>query len=144
MPAVAGLGGQRRVERLIVRTQHPKEWINITVRVGDTVPHLGLVEGAVLIFSPHTTASITVNEAWDPAVADDCLRALDDLLPDDWPSYLHAEGNSAAHLKTTLVGSSVLVPVVAGRLQVGRWQGIFLCEFDGPRDREVWVTAVRG
>jgi secondary thiamine-phosphate synthase enzyme len=96
--------------------------------------------GAVLVYSPHTTAGITVNEDWDPAVVHDALDILGELVPRRRARWTHGEGNSAAHVKTALVGSSVLVPVEAGRLVLGRWQGIFLAEFDGPRDREVWIT----
>jgi secondary thiamine-phosphate synthase enzyme len=127
-------------EVLTILTQQPKQLVNVTDLVREAVPRLGLDEGAVLVFSPHTTAGVTVNEAWDPAVADDLIRFLDTLVPHGWPGFRHAEGNSDAHLLTSVVGPSVLIPVSSGNLRLGEWQGVFLCEFDGPRRRQIWVT----
>ena len=90
-------------------------------------------------FVPHTTAGVTINENADPDVMADVAAALEKVVP--WRAgYRHGEGNAAAHVKASLMGSSVHVPVVAGRLRLGTWQGIYLCEFDGPRQRSVWVT----
>ncbi len=99
-------------------------------------------DGLLHVHSPHTTAGVTVNEQADPDVAADMEKAFARLIP--WNAgYAHAEGNSAAHIQTALVGTSVLVPVKAGRPAMGTWQGIFLCEFDGPRTRELWLTPVK-
>jgi secondary thiamine-phosphate synthase enzyme len=103
------------------------------------VSALGLRDGVVTVFAPHTTAGLTINEHADPDVAADLAAALDRMVPWD-AGYEHAEGNAAAHVKASLVGSSVRVLVAGGRLRLGTWQGIFFCEFDGPREREVWVA----
>jgi secondary thiamine-phosphate synthase enzyme len=101
-----------------------------------------MVDGFVTVFVPHTTAGVTINEQADPDVAADVEKALSRLVP--WNAdYAHAEGNSAAHIQTALVGTSTLVPVKRGRLAMGTWQGIFLCEFDGPRTRELWLTPIK-
>ena len=93
----------------------------------------------VTVFTPHTTCGLTINENEDPDVVADLLRQLDVLAPARQPFYAHAGGNSAAHIKTTLVGSSVQLIVAYGNIQLGMWQGLYLCEFDGPRIRHVWV-----
>lgn len=125
-----------------VVTRKRTEWVPITDQVQDAVRQLGLLEGLVTVFVPHTTAGITINENADPDVAADMEAALDRLVP--WEAdYAHTEGNSAAHLKTSLMGSSVLAPICDGRLALGTWQGIYLCEFDGPRTRTVEVIPVR-
>ncbi len=99
-------------------------------------------DGLLHVHSPHTTAGVTVNEQADPDVAADMERALARLVP--WNAgYAHAEGNSAAHIQTALLGVSAFVPVRRGQLALGTWQGIFLCEFDGPRTRELWLTAIK-
>lgn len=125
-----------------IKTSCRDEMIDITRQVAALLPELGIVDGAVHIFSPHTTAGITINEACDPDVARDMLYCLDKLVRHDDPNYCHAEGNSAAHIKTSLLGPGVLAPVADGKLKLGAWQGIFFCEFDGPRSRTVWVQAV--
>ena len=95
-------------------------------------------DGTVTVFVPHTTCGVTINENSDPDVVADMLAALGRLVP--WQAgYRHAEGNSAAHVKASLMGSSAVVPVAGSRLQLGTWQAVYLCEFDGPRVREVWV-----
>lgn len=112
--------------------------IDITSRVQDAVQRLGLDQGLVTVFVPHTTAGILINENADPDVSADIARTLDRLVP--WRGdYQHTEGNAAAHIKAALVGSSVQVLVRNNRLVLGTWQGIFFCEFDGPRQRRVWV-----
>ena len=116
------------------------EFVNITALVAEAARELGVREGSVTVFVPHTTAGVTINENADPDVVRDLTTALDRLVP--WRGdYHHGEGNSAAHLKASLLGSSVRILVSAGRLQLGTWQGVFFCEFDGPRQREVWVGA---
>ena len=123
---------------LSISTGGRTEFVNITALVAEAARELGVREGSVTVFVPHTTAGITINENADPDVVRDITTALDRLVP--WRGdYHHGEGNSAAHLKASLLGSSVRILVSAGRLQLGTWQGVFFCEFDGPRQREVWV-----
>jgi secondary thiamine-phosphate synthase enzyme len=99
--------------------------------------------GLIAVFIPHTTAGVTINEGADPSVARDIVEHLRRLAPRD-AGYRHSEGNSDAHIKASLMGSSVLVPVDRGRLRLGTWQSIYLAEFDGPRDRRVWLVPVTG
>lgn len=98
-------------------------------------------EGICIVYVPHTTAGITINESADPAVPTDILEKLNELVP-QFGDYKHAEGNSAAHIKTLLTGSSVTIPII-NRLALGRWQAIFFCEYDGPRTRRVQITIIR-
>ena len=102
------------------------------------VEALGLRDGSITVFVPHTTAGVTINEQADPDVAADLGAALARLVPEQ-DAYRHGEGNSDAHIKASLMGAAVPVLVRDGRLQLGTWQGIFFCEFDGPRAREIWV-----
>lgn len=113
----------------------------ITRQVQQLVRESGVQNGLCLVFCPHTTAAITINENADPDVVEDLLFALDKTFPDR-PEFRHMEGNSAAHLKASCVGESVTVPVLGAQLQLGRWQGIYFCEFDGPRHRTVWVQTI--
>ena len=113
--------------------------VDLTRQVAEIVGSSGVSRGICTVFVPHTTAGVTINEHADPDVAGDLMAILDKLVPWTGP-YAHSEGNSAAHLKSSLVGSSVRVIVEEGRLQLGTWQGIFFCEYDGPRSRQVWVT----
>jgi secondary thiamine-phosphate synthase enzyme len=101
------------------------------------------VDGMVHVFVPHTTAGVTINEGADPSVRDDLTKTLAGLVPFSG-GYRHAEGNSDAHIKATLVGPHVAAPVQGGRLRLGTWQSIYLAEFDGPRSRKVWVEVTRG
>ena len=117
------------------------DFVNITGQVQAELAALDLTEGAVLVFNPHTTAAVTINEGADPDVVRDMSAALDKLVP--WQDgYAHAEGNSAAHIKASLFGSSVTVPVENGCLCLGTWQKIWFCDFDGPRTRKVWIQVV--
>jgi len=117
-----------------LKTRVREELIDITRPVADAVAGSGVTEGAALVYCPHTTAGITVNEHADPSVAVDIVGWLKDACPHD-RRWRHLEGNADAHVKATLVGSSVLLPVREGRLDLGTWQGVFFCEFDGPRSR---------
>ncbi|MCC6738750.1 MAG: YjbQ family protein [Planctomycetia bacterium] len=129
------------MKTLGVRTSRRDEFVDLTAQVARVVAESGVAEGACVVYVPHTTAGVTVNEHADPDVAADMLRALDRIVP--WEDgYAHGEGNSAAHIKTTMVGSSSTVPVSGGKLALGTWQGIFLCEFDGPRTRQVHVQVL--
>ncbi len=116
-----------------------EEFRNITPQVQEAVRASGVREGLCVVYCPHTTAGMTINENADPDVASDMRLALDDLFPDR-PEYRHAEGNTTAHLKASFVGSSVTVPITEGRLALGVWQGIYFCEFDGPRSRTYTIT----
>jgi secondary thiamine-phosphate synthase enzyme len=127
------------METLTVKTSARSELIDITGPITEIVAASGVKEGICCIYVPHTTAAVTVNENADPAVRRDILMALNKIVPLD-DDYAHSEGNSAAHVKATLVGASATVPVVGGRLVLGSWQGIYLCEFDGPRSRRVCVS----
>ena len=129
---------------LSIHTKQRCAMVDITRQVEGLLAKLGISDGAVQVFSPHTTAGVTINEACDPDVAADMLYYLDKLVGHDDAGFRHAEGNSAAHIKTSLLGPGVLVPVQNGKLALGTWQGIFLCEFDGPRSRKVWVQALAG
>lgn len=112
--------------------------VDVTSRVAEALQRCALSDGAVLVTVPHTTAAVTINENADPTVRRDLEMALDHLVPGDLP-FAHLEGNSDAHTKAMLVGGSVMVPVEAGRLVLGTWQGIFFAEFDGPRQRRLHV-----
>jgi secondary thiamine-phosphate synthase enzyme len=126
---------------LSVRTGARQEMIDITDRVGEALRQQGAREGMCHVFILHTTAGLTMNENWDPLVQKDIVSMLESAFPSGAPQR-HSEGNSPAHLKASLVGSSVLVPVRDGKLVLGQWQGIYLCEFDGPRTRRFIVQMV--
>ncbi|MCJ7509931.1 MAG: secondary thiamine-phosphate synthase enzyme YjbQ [Dehalococcoidia bacterium] len=113
----------------------------ITHRVNDVIHRSGVEEGVCYLYLPHTTAGITVNENADPSVARDILDRLETLVPSRG-NYHHLEGNAPAHIKSSLMGLSLAVPIEKGRLALGRWQGVFLCEFDGPRDRTVMMQVL--
>lgn len=124
------------MKALSVRTSRRAEMLDITQAVSKAVREAGIREGVVLVYVPHTTAGVTINESADPDVASDILDALERMVP--WNAgWRHSEGNAAAHVKASLMGSSVRVAVEGGNLVLGTWQGIFLCEFDGPRTRKV-------
>ncbi|HUK82273.1 MAG TPA: secondary thiamine-phosphate synthase enzyme YjbQ [Verrucomicrobiae bacterium] len=123
-----------------VKTNQHTEFVEITAQVQRAVDESRVKDGVCTIFVPHTTAGITINENADPDVAADMIYTLDRAVPWKSPSYRHGEGNTAAHVKSSMMGHSVHVLVHGGKLQFGTWQGIFLCEFDGPRTRQVWVS----
>jgi len=121
-----------------VPTDGHTQFVDVTARVGRAVADLGLVSGCVVVQCPHTTAAVTVNEGADPDVVRDMTAALERLVP--WRGdYRHGEGNSAAHIKASLLGSSVTVLVEEGKLVLGTWQAIWFCEFDGPRRRRLRI-----
>lgn len=119
-----------------------QNFCNITNFVASAVEKSGITEGICTVFCPHTTAGVTINENADPDVVSDMLLGLDRAFPDR-PEFRHMEGNSAAHLKASCVGSSVQAPVQDGRLVLGRWQAIYFCEFDGPRRRRFFVSLLK-
>jgi len=126
--------------RIKVRSRVREELVEFTDEVQRVLRESGAREGDCVLFVRHTTAGLTVNENADPDVASDMLHALRTLIPQHGMGFRHGEQNSDAHIKASLVGPSVTVPFADGKLLLGRWQGIFLCEFDGPREREVVVT----
>ena len=126
---------------LTVETKRRTELVDITSEVQKAVSESGVKDGIIVIFVPHTTAAVTVNENYDPSVARDIEGWLSKAVPHDAP-YSHTEGNADAHIKSVLVGPSEALVVEGGRVKLGTWQGIFLCEFDGPRRRQVWVKIV--
>jgi secondary thiamine-phosphate synthase enzyme len=128
------------MRELSVRSTQHTELVSITRQVTEAVRDLGIDTGLCHVFVPHTTAAVVVNEAADPDVARDLAAAYHAMVPDI--AFRHAEGNSGAHLMSTLLGSSVFVPVAGGSPALGTWQGIFFVELDGPRDRKVHVSAV--
>jgi len=127
--------------RFDVTTARREQFVDITDKVAEIVSARGGWSGAVVVNCPHTTAGITINENADPDVVIDLLAGLKRLAPRD-AGWRHREGNSDGHLKASLIGSSVTVPVEDGRMMLGTWQGIYLGEFDGPRQRHVLVTAL--
>jgi secondary thiamine-phosphate synthase enzyme len=127
------------LKRFDVPTHAKTELVNITGKVRSAVEESGIAHGLAVVYVPHTTAGVTINEAADPDVVADIIKTMNKLVP--WTDdYAHAEGNSAAHLKASLFGSSVSIPVENHELCLGTWQGIFFCEFDGPRHRHCMVT----
>jgi secondary thiamine-phosphate synthase enzyme len=123
-----------------VRSKGRTDFVDVTAEVAAAVAELNLDDAVLTVFNPHTTAAVTINEGADPDVVRDMNVALDKLIP--WSDgYKHAEGNSAAHIKASLYGSSVQVIVLGGRLMLGTWQKIWFCDFDGPRRRSLWVSA---
>ena len=126
------------IREFSVRTRSRSELIDITAKVREAVRESGIGEGTCLVFVPHTTAAVTINEKADPDVARDIAGALERLVPAGW-AFRHAEGNSDAHVKVALVGSSEAIVVSGGELLLGTWQAVFFCEFDGPRSRRCVV-----
>jgi len=123
---------------LSVKTREKTELIDITSDINKLIQNSGIAQGLCMIFVPHTTAAVTINESADPSVKSDILTILNQIIP--WEAnYRHLEGNSPAHIKSTLVGSSELIAIDNQRLILGTWQGIFFCEFDGPRNRKLHV-----
>ena len=124
-----------------VRTERRVAFVDITPEVAAEVGAAGLNDGAVVVYVPHTTAGVTINENADPSVRADIEMALDRLVPATLP-FTHLEGNAHAHVKASLMGSSVTIPLQDGRLQLGTWQGVYFAEFDGPRRRRVLVSVL--
>jgi len=126
---------------LSVRTNSRTEFLDLTSQIQELVQKSSVAEGLCHIFVPHTTAAVTINENADPSVKADILMVLNKLISDR-ESYRHLEGNAPAHVKAAVIGPQLTVPVSGGRLLLGTWQGIFFCEFDGPRSRRVHVKVV--
>lgn len=122
-----------------VETRHHTEFVNIDAQVRQALRETGLENGLLHLHVPHTTAGITINENADPDVQHDILLALEKAVPWRSPEYRHDEGNSAAHVKASMMGAGLTLIIREGRPQLGAWQSVFFCEFDGPRRRSVWV-----
>lgn len=129
------------MEALHVKTQRRTQLVDVTDQVRRAVESSGVQDGICYVYVPHTTAGVMINEHYDPDVATDLEGVFDRLVPRSGP-YRHSEGNSDSHAKAALVGASQMIFVEQGKLALGRWQGIFFCEFDGPRDRKIWVKVV--
>ena len=130
-----------KLQQLTVKTTRREEMVDITGQVQRAVAHTGADSGMVWIYSPHTTAGVTIQENADPDVRRDMLDHLKRLVPPR-PDFKHGEGNSDAHIKTSMMGPSQAVPLDGGRMTLGTWQGIYLCDFDGPRTRRVLVKVL--
>jgi len=126
-----------------ISTKKRNQLIDITSQVRSTVSQSGVTDGDVIVYCPHTTAAITINENADPSVSHDLLLTLDELIPHNRAGYQHYEGNSDSHCKSSLIGCSEQILIKDKTLSLGTWQGIFFCEFDGPRTRKVYIQ-IRG
>jgi secondary thiamine-phosphate synthase enzyme len=131
------------IQTLQVRSSKQTELIDITRLIQEIVQKAGVEDGLCMLFVPHTTAAVTINENADPSVPRDILMEFNKIVPFE-DRYQHTEGNSSAHIKSSLVGCSQTLFIESGRLLLGTWQGIFFCEFDGPRNRQVYVKVVKG
>jgi len=131
------------LRKLSIRTSRRVEFVDVTNEIRRIVKEVNISEGIVVVYVPHTTCGITINEHADPSVVSDITLHLSKLIPENG-NYAHVEGNSDAHIKASIMGSSVTLIVNNGNLLLGTWQGIFLCEFDGPRTREVYVKIIEG
>ena len=129
------------MEVITVTTSARTEFVDVTKKVRKAVDATGVDSGLCMLYVPHTTAAVTINESADPSVRTDILKVINEIVPWD-ADYRHLEGNSAAHIKTSLIGSSELIMVEKGRLVLGTWQGIFFCEFDGPRTRKLHINLI--
>jgi len=125
-----------------VKTHTRNEMVEVTDEVQNAIRRKRVSDGYVIVYVPHTTAAVTINENADPDVRHDMLAKFEAMIPKDESYYRHGEGNSDSHVKASLVGSSVTVLIDGGKLVLGRWQGIYFCEFDGPREREMMVKLV--
>jgi secondary thiamine-phosphate synthase enzyme len=137
-------GGLILLKSFNVQTHNHTELIDITKQVQQLVGTSGVSDGICIVFVPHTTAGITINENADPSVKQDILMSTSKFVQEHDPQYQHSEGNSAGHIKASLFGSSVTIILDKKRLLLGTWQGIFFCEFDGPRRRHVHVKLIKG
>ena len=131
------------MQTITINTSQRNDLIDVTRRISDVVSQSGISDGRVVAFVPHTTAGITINENADPSVVHDILFSLEKLIPHSQRGFQHSEGNSDSHIKASLVGSSVTVIVENSHLVLGTWQGIYFCEFDGPRTRRLMVKVCK-
>ena len=131
------------MQTITINTPRRNDLIDVTRRISDAVSKSGISDGLVVAFVPHTTAGITINENADPSVVHDILYCLEKLIPHSQRGFQHSEGNSDSHTKASLIGSSVTVMVENSQLVLGTWQGIYFCEFDGPRTRRLMVKVCK-
>ena len=125
-----------------LQTERHEQMVDITHQIESLITQEQVQDGIALIYCPHTTAAITINENADPYVVHDIMMCLEEMYPWNHPRDRHGEGNSAAHLKASTLGASELIPITAGRLALGTWQGVYFCEFDGPRQRTFYVKVL--
>jgi secondary thiamine-phosphate synthase enzyme len=133
--------GIKKRKEISVSTSRRNEFVDVTGEVRNTVKESGVKEGYVHLYVPHTTAAVTINENYDPSVKSDILNKLSDVIPAG-AGYAHAEGNADSHIKASIIGSSEFVPITSGNIDLGKWQGIFFCEFDGPRSRRMLIQVI--
>ena len=133
--------GVKNKKEISVSTSKRNEFVDVTEEVRSVVKDSGVKDGYVHLYVPHTTAAVTINENYDPSVKSDILNKLSDVIPAG-AGYAHAEGNADSHIKASLVGNSDFIPVVSGDIALGTWQGIFFCEFDGPRSRRMLIQVI--
>lgn len=131
------------IKEIGINSRARVEMINLTGKIEEMVAWAGFEQGTVIIYTPHTTAALTINESADPDVQKDLINKINKVIPFD-DQYRHFEGNSAAHIKSSLIGASEHVIINQGKLLLGRWQAIYFCEFDGPRKRKVYVKMLQG
>jgi len=129
------------MERISVKTNKRIELFDITDKIQSAVTKIKAKDGVCVVFCPHTTAGLTINENADPSVRSDIINAMNKLIPEN-AGYAHSEGNADSHVKSSLFGQSLNIIVEGGSLQLGTWQGIYFCESDGPRSREVWIKMI--
>ena len=130
------------IEKISVSTKKREQMIDITAEIQKIITRSKAKQGVVYVYCPHTTAAVTVNENYDASVQHDISSTLNKLIPHD-SNYTHTEGNSDAHIKAALMGSSRTLFIEGGKISFGSWQGIFFCEFDGPRTREIWIKIIQ-
>lgn len=131
-----------KMQKISVKTSRKNELVDITAQIKRTVDSVGVKDGICVVFCPHTTAGLTINEAFDPSVKDDILFSLNKISP-DCKEFRHSEGNSDGHVKASLTGSSLNLIIKDGNIKLGQWQGIYFTEFDGPRNREIWIKIIK-
>ena len=124
-----------------IKTTRRVEFVDVTEQIRKVLERKGVNRGLCMVFVPHTTAGITINENADPNVVRDIQYALNKIVPENW-DFHHLEGNADAHIKASMVGSSVTIAVENGSLRLGQWQGVYFCEFDGPRSRALWIQII--
>ena len=133
--------GVKNRKEISVSTSRRNEFVDVTGEVRSAVKESGVKDGYVHLYVPHTTAAVTINENYDPSVKSDILNKLSDVIPAG-AGYAHAEGNADSHIKASIVGSSDFIPVIGGDISLGTWQGVFFCEFDGPRSRRMLIQVI--
>lgn len=133
--------GVKKRKEISVSTSKRNEFVDVTEEVRSAVKESGVKDGYVHLYVPHTTAAVTINENYDPSVKSDILNKLSDVIPAG-AGYAHSEGNADSHIKASIIGSSDFIPIIGGDISLGTWQGIFFCEFDGPRSRKMLIQVI--